>query len=94
MKKVKKDNKFFKDFVLDPNTFGLFLCQLETRTGQSTHVVGIDATNNKIYDCLEDYVLDLNGSNLDHCCGPYQQGLNKIKRCYQIVEKNQKKSLK
>ena len=94
LKRVKKDSKLFKDYVLNPITFGNFLCQLGTRTGQCTHVVGIDTTNNKIYDCLENYILDLNISNLNHCCGPYQNGLNKIKRCYQIVEKHRKKASK
>ena len=94
LKKIKKDAKYFKAYIIDPETYGNFLCQLESNTGQNTHVVGIDTTNNKIYDCLESFILELNEINLNHCCGPYQGGLNKIKRCYQIIEKHGKKSTK
>ena len=94
LKRMKMNPDTFIDFIFKENTYGIYVCQLITRTGEDTHVIGIDTTNNKIYDCLERYVLDLTMDNLDHCCGPYQGGLSKIKRCYQIISMQKKKTTK
>ena len=66
LKRMKVDAKLLKDRVLSSDRFGNYLYQLESRIGQCLHVVGIGTVNNKIHDCLEDYILDLNIQNLIH----------------------------
>ena len=38
-----------------------------------SHVVGLDAGKEVIYDCMEDTRLRLNEENLSICCGPNKE---------------------
>ena len=49
---------------------GLVISILEDDCDNKSHTVGINVGLRKIYDCMEDYILDLHIDNLSKCCGP------------------------
>ena len=77
----------YLDYLLDPETKGIYICQLEATGGERKHVLGVDCDGKQraIYDPSERYAIKLNRRNFDYCCGKYLIGLQKIYLCYQIV---------
>ena len=84
LKKVPQKMPYL-DLMLDESTTGKYICQLCTNAGSETHVIGIDCDQKKVFDCMEKVVLRLRKRNIDHCCGPNENGIKKITKCYQIV---------
>ena len=72
--------------MLNSTTKGLYLCSLRTFSGMNSHVIGIDCSNQRIYDCEEDHALNLTKENISYCCGENSGGVNEISLCF-IIEK-------
>ena len=70
---------------MDSSTKGQYICQLCTKAGSESHVIGIDCDDNRIYDCMEKFVLHLTKENIDYCCRPNENGIKKIIHCLQKV---------
>ena len=96
LKKVKKHsrNLRYEDYILCPETDGLYLCLLETLSGSKTHIVGIDCNKSTIYDCMEENALQLTRKNLDYCCGPNSNGLKHISLCVEVLPRTENKQNK
>ena len=84
LKKVPETMPYL-DMMLDPTTTGQYICQLCTKAGSESHVIGIDCDDKRIYDCMEKYVFHLTLENIDYCCGPNENGIKKFIRCLEIV---------
>ena len=70
LKKVTKpENRCYKDYLINIKKDGKFIVMLKLTDGQYSHVVGVDCDMGKIYDCMEEYALDLNADNFDFCGG-------------------------
>ena len=74
------------DYILDNETNGQFLCQLQSQGGSKLHVIGVDCNEKVILDCCEQYELKLTMNNLHHCCGRYLKGLKKIAYCVEMIK--------
>ena len=74
-------------YILDPDTKGQFLCQIEARGGDKFHVIGIDCDANPkvILDPYEKYALRLSKSNINYCCGQYLLGAQGFCFCYELL---------
>ena len=57
-------------YIMNEMKEGLVIAILEDDCGNKSHTVGINVSLRKIYDCMEDYILDLHVDNLSKCCGP------------------------
>jgi hypothetical protein len=86
VQKFTIDNKCHGQAVIDAlkgdKSKWHFVCSLNSTGGSTTHCVGIDTHTNKIYDCEEDWELELNVENLTRCCG---QGKMFIKFLYVVA---------
>ena len=68
-KRRKVEKKDYKSFVMSA-TEGLYVCLLKDSNNCSNHAVGIDTSNNRVYDSytsLKD--MPLNEETLKRCCG-------------------------
>ena len=63
---------------------------LKLTDGQYSHVVGVDCDIGKIFDCMEEYALDLQSDNFDFCGGTVGVKVECIPICFELVD-NQKK---
>ena len=50
---------------------GLVMAVLHDNHGNRSHTIGINIELRKIYDCMENCILDLNQDSLSQCCGPH-----------------------
>ena len=80
--------------LLNSETNGLYLCGLKTKSGMNSHVIGIDCTHQKIYDCEEEYALPLSEKNISHCCGNNSGGLAEVNIRFLVQETPRKKRKK
>ena len=53
--------------------------------------VGIDCDNRLIWDCAEQYALELTESNLNFCAGKDGEVLKHMIHCYEIENQNVKR---
>ena len=81
------------ELILHEQKVGLFVAILSSNDGNRSHVVGIDAGNKTLYDCMEHNVLQLNEESMSLCCGP-NQVFNKIEYVGELKMKRQKKRKK
>ena len=84
-------HKCYKDQLLSKNSTGKYLVRLSFVGGLDTHVVGIDCDNRLIWDCAEQFALELTESNLNFCAGQDGEELKHIIHCYQIENQNVKR---
>ena len=83
---ISKMGLSYLDYILDNETNGQFLCQLQSQGGSKLHVIGVDCNEKVILDCCEQYELKLTMNNLHHCCGRYLKGLKKIAYCVEMIK--------
>ena len=83
---ISKMGISYLDYILDNETNGQFLCQLQSQGGSKLHVIGVDCNEKVILDCCEQYELKLTMNNLHHCCGRYLKGLKKIAYCVEMIK--------
>jgi hypothetical protein len=70
VKKLRFDNSMKSNkYIMEIAEKGIFIAMLEDDTGSQTHAIGIDVQSRKIYDCEEEYELNLTYQNLSRCCG-------------------------
>ena len=91
LKKVPKpENRCYKDYLINDRDNGKFIVMLKLTDGQYSHVVGVDCDIGKIFDCMEEYALDLQSDNFDFCGGTVGVKVECIPICFELVD-NQKK---
>ena len=92
MKKKMMDetgnNRCCIEYLLRPQTEGMYVCLLDDKNGDTLHTITVDCNNNWIFDCLNDYVMKLDKEALEFCVGPEGGGLESIKHCYEVRQKN------
>ena len=57
-------------YILYVRNKGIIIAMLQDKVGNGSHTVGINLETQLIYDCQEQFVLQLNLANLSVCCGP------------------------
>ena len=57
-------------YILHVRNKGIIVAMLQDKVGNGSHTVGINLETQLIYDCQEQFVLQLNLANLSVCCGP------------------------
>ena len=87
----KPENRCYKDYLINNKNGGKFIVMLKLTDGQYSHVVGVDCDMGKIYDCMEDYALDLNASNFDFCGGTEGVKIDTIPVCFQLMDNMKKR---
>ena len=87
-------HKCYKGQLLDTNSTGKYIVRLSIVGGLDIHVVGIDCDNRLIWDCAEEYALELTYDNLNLCAGKDGEVLQYIIHCYQIENQNVKRKSK
>jgi hypothetical protein len=68
----------------------LYICVLQPRVANATHVIGINCHDKVIYDCEEDFELELSKDNIDLCCGMNSGGVETIRICFEIIREQTK----
>jgi hypothetical protein len=89
--KLKQNQNCHMDTLLNESATGLYICCLSTNFGFTSHVIGIDCSKQKIYDCEETHELPLNKENIDKCCGGNSGGIKEIRLCFLIDPRQRKK---
>ena len=82
------------DYLLRPETEGMYVCLLDDKNGDTLHTITIDCNKNLVFDCLNDYVMKLEMGALDFCVGPEGGGLESINHCYEVRPKNDTRNKK
>ena len=59
------------EYILNRMKEGLVMAVLHDNHGNRSHTIGINIELRKIYDCMENCILDLNQDSLSQCCGPH-----------------------
>ena len=72
--------------ILDEDTKGQYLCQLQTSNSTKRYVIGVYCNKKLIFDSCEKYALDLTRKNLDYCCGENSATLKRIVYCYELTK--------
>ena len=92
LKKVSKPaNRCYKNYLIHDNKKGKFIVMLKLTDGQYSHVVGVDCELGKIYDCMEDYALELHSDNFDFCGGTEGVKVESIPICFELVDNLKKR---
>ncbi len=81
----------FKDYLLNDETKGLYVCLLRDNNGTELHTVGVDCTKKHIYDCENENVVKLSHNGLEYCIGSDGRGLDCIRVCFEINKKPRRK---
>ena len=84
-KKHSNGNQCHIEFLLQPDSKGLYICVTQPRVAYATHVIGINCDDKVIYDCEEDFELKLTKDNIDLCCGMNSGGVEAIRICFEII---------
>ena len=77
-------NKYTINHILKESRDGIYVALLRSTIGECTHVIGINVSLRKIYDCMEEVELDLNYNSLSRCCGPGRE-IQRIEILGQLV---------
>ena len=81
----------YLDYIFKEETSGQYICQLETTSGDTKHVVGIDCDKKAIVDCSEKFALTLTRENLNYCSGSDINPVRKIIYCMKLTKNDMKK---
>ena len=87
----KPNNGCYKNKLLNDCHEGKYIVMLKLTDGQYSHVVGVDCDEKKIYDCMEDYGLELTSDNFDFCGGTLNEKVHSIPICFQLMDNNKKR---
>ena len=93
LKTVRKTKyKDYKTMMLESDEKGYFLCQLISEGNSKSHVIGIDKTNNLIYDCEENNTFHLCEESLNYCVGRDYNCVKDISECVQLIQSPRKRA--
>ena len=81
----------YKNQLINDKKHGKFIVMLKLTDGQYSHVVGVDCDLGKIFDCMEDYALDLTTENFDFCGGTVGVKVYSIPVCFELVDNGKKR---
>ena len=85
---IGKEGVSYIEYLLSKVNDGQYICQLETTSGDTKHVIAVDVGRNVILDASETHALKFNRDNLDYCAGNKYFGIRKIVYCYQLQKRN------
>jgi len=90
LQNVKKDTSEENlNFLLREDNKGMFVCLLEDFNGNYDHCVAVNCSKRLVFDCMNDYVMNLTENGLAYCVGNDGGGLRRVKHCYEVVNRNQ-----